>query len=461
MADGWRNFSKSDVCPICGGPDWCGWSPLGEDDKRVILCFRDTYKQSFATGGRYYKYTKDSSGSGGSVYCDLPSKEQKEGQRAVYNRGAYKSRALKPEGIIEPAPAEILDSLYRKLQELLVLEKHHREYLHAQGWTDEMIAYYHIVSFPEKDEFRKKYNNRNYCRNRYRSQLCKEMMKQMEGYLGPECLRGMPGAFQTSDGIWTLFGPSGILFPVFDGEGRVVRMRLRKDFEDVDAKVYGTGENKYFFDPKTNEKIFICMKGHYRIREDGTREYLNTSGKYRYLHSFIQDRKAEKEGILKNFLSQGVQVQNLPSIYTRPQDDKTLWFICEGEPKSMFSNWYLERPFIDIPGVSSWAMSVTDEMIAYMKAQGMRGVCIAFDADQFDMVVHRSVRLFAISLMLRLMDCGVKVVEALWDEKIAKGLDDLLAAGHFPTFRYPKREDLLAERERIQNMAYVMADTLF
>ena len=457
MAEGWRNFSKQNRCPICGGPDWCGWKPL-ENSGRVILCFRDTQKETFENCGMVYKYTKDSSG-GASVYCEFEVTNDHGENRRTLNKGAYLNKELMAVDMVDPAPAMVLDILYRKLQEILVLEDAHRKYLHEQGWTDEMIEYYHVVSFPEKDDLRRKYNNHRY-KNKYRSQICNQMITELKDLLGEDCLKGMPGAYRTSSGKWTLYGPSGILFPVFDGNGRIIRLRLRKDFEDVNGKIYGTEQSgRYFFDPESKEKTYISMKGCYRL-VDNQKQFLDSHGKYRYLHSFLKDYKAEKEGKLKNLLNDGVMVPNIQSVYTRPSDDKSVWFICEGEPKSIYANWVLERPFVDIPGVGSWKLAVSDEMISYMKGQGMKAVCVAFDADQFDMISHRNVRLFAINLMLHLMECNVIALEAVWDEKVAKGLDDLLAAGGFPDFRTPKKEDLLAEKEKIQSIGHLMTDNI-
>ena len=54
----WRKVSKSDLCPVCGKPDWCAWTPDGE----MLKCERNTDAPvgmvlvKAADGGGLFKY---------------------------------------------------------------------------------------------------------------------------------------------------------------------------------------------------------------------------------------------------------------------------------------------------------------------------------------------------------------------------------------------------------------------
>ena len=144
------------------------------------------------------------------------------------------------------------------MQNLLILDPAHKAYLHSQGWTDELIEKHHIVSFPEEDSLRVKYHNRYRTRNITRARLADLILQKF----GSNSLEGIPGAYLKGE-QWTFAGPSGLVFPMYDLDGNTFRLRIRKDFSDIDATVITSGQDRFYY--AEGKKYFISMKGVYFV----------------------------------------------------------------------------------------------------------------------------------------------------------------------------------------------------
>lgn len=389
MAHGFKNFSKENRCPICGGPDWCGIMP-GKDGGELIVCQRDCMKTNLiGRDGEYYIYICDSRQAKASIYEEAGQRRAKEMQKqgkkiSGFDYAKLQCRELIPVDITEPLSNRELDKVYRGLLSELILEECHYHYLKGEGWTDELIRKHHICSFPVKDFER--YQSRIYQKNPLRVQLAEKLVRKFGS------LEGVPGAYLNKKGKWTFAGNPGILFPLYDADGNIYRLRIRLD------------------------------------QDDGY-------GKYHNFSSFKEDQEAAGQGYLKNYYRKGCQAGNNIGIYADAQDDMFLCYITEGEKKGILGESYLKNPVISVPGVNSYAKVLEGKPgrrpIDAMKQKGVHILIIAFDADkEKNMAVLKSQSCLAQALQKE----GITVAVANWDISLGKGLDDLLVGGNRPAY---------------------------
>lgn len=389
MAHGFKNFSKTNRCPICGGPDWCGIMP-GKEGGELVVCQRDNMKTNLiGRDGQYYIYLCDSRQAKASIYEEAGQRRAKELKRQGKNLCGFdyaklQSHELIPVDVIEPLDNKKLDKIYRGLLSELTLEEEHYQYLKGEGWTDGLISKHHICSFPVKDFER--YKNKIVQKNPMRVQLAERLVKKFGS------LEGVPGAYLNKNGRWTFAGNPGILFPLYDADGNLYRLRIRLNQD--------TGY-----------------------------------GKYHNFSSFKEDKEAAGQGYLKNYYQKGCQAGNNIGIYSDAQDDMFLCYITEGEKKGILGESYLKNPVISVPGVNSYAKVLEGLLgqrpIDVMKRKGVHILIIAFDADkEKNMAVLKSQSYLAEALQKE----GITVAVANWDISLGKGLDDLLVGGNRPTY---------------------------
>jgi hypothetical protein len=429
MSYGMKAVSKYRRCPICGKTDWCGFYPAEDiPGGELVICMRDTDKCNIeGYDGNRYVYISVSR-NGNSVFEEYEQYQARtKGKKTEMMREYAPKREvqLTPVGIIEPEKPEYCDKIYRFMQSQLHLEERHRTYLLSNGWTDELIAYHNIVSFPEPDFLRVQYKNRTRSKNPYRKTLAASVIERF----GEKSLEGIPGAY-IQKGKWTFYGPSGILFPMYDFDGNMFRLRIRKDFMDVQQQIIMLGDTPYYY--QDNTKYFICMKGIYSKDREANRCFMDTRGKYRTLSSFVQDEAAIKQGFFANIFEKGCQSLNEASMYTKPGDNMDVWFVTEGEPKAIFTNDKLKAPIISIPGVNSYGLLLNPQVLEKLKKYGMKMVVIIFDADK---VHNDKVLTSEMNLVEGLKKLNIPTAIGDWDENIGKGCDDMLAAGGQIIFR--------------------------
>lgn len=390
MAHGFKNFSKSNRCPICDGPDWCGIMPSSTGGE-VIVCQRDTLKQDMlGSDGNFYIYRASSKESGSSIYEEsnqLYAKEQlKKGHKVAsfdYNR--LNRRELIPVDILKPLDNARLDAVYRSLLDELILEDYHRDYLKKEGWTNEMIEKHHIRSFPVYDFDR--YEKQIRSKNIFRKTLAERLIAKYG------TLEGVPGAYLNKASHWTFSPKPGILFPQYDVHGKIYRLRVRLD------------------------------------KDEGY-------GKYHNFSSFREDKAAAEQGYLKNYYKKGTQAGNNLGFYiNQSRDDMYLCYITEGEKKGIIGEWYLKNPVISVPGVNSFALlfngDIGNRPIDHLKKLGVHIFVVAFDADKSK---NEAVLKYQNGLVERFKKEGLSVATAEWDISLGKGLDDLLVSGNRPGY---------------------------
>lgn len=373
--------------------------------------------------------------SGNPRYMDV---NDRHAQLEECKRSNYEKQKKTEPVVVDPVevlPNKELDKVYRSMASHLLLEERHRKYLHEEGWTDEMIEHFMVVSFPESDFKRYKYHSKEHSRNIWRKALAKAILKDLGN---PENgLKGVPGAYQLDGGNgragdWTFAGNGGIIFWQFDQNGHIYRARIRMDFRDVSAELHTDSEGEYFFEDA--DKYYVCMKGAYRLKHDGTKIFRKDdqfSGKYRNLASFFPDEKERKNNRIVNTYKNGCQSGNCLSYYSNPsRDDMFIAYVTEGEKKGAFAEWSMRAPFITLPGVDSWGLLLSGEKgkrpVDKLKESGCQVIVVAFDADKSK---NKTVLSREIATVEALKKEGFVIGVAEWDISIGKGIDDLLAAG--------------------------------
>lgn len=421
----YHEVSKIRRCPICGKPDWCCFvekdSGIGEE---LVVCMRDTMECNVeGMDGKRYVFIRKSK-LGNSVFEEFEQyNASNRGRQKDYKfEKAKEQRQLTPVGIIEPRENPYLNQIYREAQQILTLDDYHRNYLKGKGWTDELIDFHRIVTFPEDDSLRARYRNRYKCKSLYRRNLADAIVKKY----GEDGLRGVPGAYKQNNG-WTFYGRSGILFPMYDFDQNVKRLRIRMDYRDQDRPVFKDAEGFYYI--RDNTRYYISMSGIYSL-EGQNKVYIKVPGKYRTLASFEQDEEAEKEGFFANRLYMGCQSQNEFALYTRPGDDCSIFILTEGEPKGIFTNYKMRNPVLTTSGVSSYMQLAKSEIVESCRKMGMKMMVVASDADKQE---NSKVMDMEQKLILGLKSFKVVVGVAEWDKKSGNGIDDCLANGHWPS----------------------------
>lgn len=419
MGYGIRDVTKREPCPICGRDHWCAWMPT--EYGRVLLCQSHNEDTSFTgNDGNTYVYV-GTTRSGTGVY----EESCQHNSHSKYNATVNGVKAPKPQkrqltvvDYVRPLSNDVLDNVYRRLLSMLVLEDRHREYLHSEGWSDELIAKNNIVSMPIDDY--KRYKRRDYySKNKWRKTIC----DQMSGIYGS--LKGVPG-FYKKDGAWKIHSRSGIILPMYDVNHKMYRLRVRMDFEDIIDRKDQSG--RYVNDAK--ECYVQPLKGMYTI-QDGQEIFLKSGGKYRNVSSYKEDEDALKDGFVVNLLADGCQANNAVGCYYSSSDDMYCCYITEGEKKGILSNSILHAPVISLPGVNSFSLLLDSILLATLIQLGVKVFIIAFDADKS---TNETVLKAEAKTIEALKSQGVYVGLAEWDIKHGKGLDDLLARGYRPSF---------------------------
>lgn len=442
MAKDIKSVSKMSPCPICGKHDWCGFLK-GTEGGYLNVCQRTlTNENIIGQDGQYYVYVA-TSGSGASIYEEAHQRLEKEQHWRKENgvdvdsnekKLSFKQASVKQYTVLNEVKVKSnseLDKIYRKLLECLVLDDIHKEYLLKEGWTEEMLQYYNIKSFPENDALRFTLKN-NFSRNIYR----KTLAKKLTDIFGEDSLIGVPGAYKDKKGNWTFAGSKGILFPLYDANHNLYRLRIRMDYLDVNEKLMHDPLTKDRFFEKECKKIYVAPhKGIYSFL-DGEKVFQKMEGKYRNFSSFFQDDESYKKGFIVNTYDCGCESGNhLGIYYNSERDNMYICFVTEGEKKGCYANFNMRTPVIDVPGVNSWRKLIDgkkgERAIDILKQRGVGMFVIAYDADKS---VNERVLDVEMRTIQALKDEGFAIGIANWSEHYGKGLDDLLFNGHQPSY---------------------------
>lgn len=410
MAAGFMNYSNSNRCPICGGPDWCGYKQT-DNGSYMFVCMRskEHEKGDVFTGFDGREYESKGMNTQGNyffyLHADCEQWRQEHGYSKRTGSGVKPippriQKQVQHEAMIEPLDNKKLNDIYDFLLNSLKLEDADRKYLYAEGFTDDIIERYNIKTLPEPDEFRAK--NKDYRSTNYLRRDIARMTQKMFG-----SLTGVPGFYEERDkagngtGVWNISGLGGILFPLPDPYGNMYNLRVRVHRANV-----GKGKYRNF---SSYQEETICVNSNLDIKRN---RYLN-----------------------------GTSSGNNCGLYANTLDDYTVVFITEGEKKGIIANEYFHYPVGTLPGVNSYRKLLepirTDEangkrFIDVLKERGTKLLIVAFDADKAinDAVLKNEQQTIDI-----LRKEGFLIASAEWDIRNGKGLDDLLRNGFTPRYK--------------------------
>ncbi len=306
-----------------------------------------------------------------------------------------------------------LDAVYKSLLNHLVLEDADKEYLLNEGWSEDMIQKSGIKSFPEADLLRNKFKraNPNPSRRELYSIVCKD--------LGVKDLYGVPGACESSTGSGTFTGYSGLIIPTPNIKGEWYRVRIRRNYRDVDGEVRRDFKGRYFVN-EAGEKIYFSHKGFFKLDEDGISRKIKDDGKYRNFAS--------------GWKPHGTDAGNMCGFYYDSRaDEPYIWFITEGEKKAMYAEMKINKPHISLPGVNSWALLLRRDESGKCPAEILREMGVQVLVSAFDADKHSNGQVMAMEENLvscqELKELGFIMGKAFWDGSLGKGEDDFLATG--------------------------------
>ncbi|MBE5965343.1 MAG: DUF3854 domain-containing protein [Lachnospira sp.] len=419
-----QSVKRNDPCRICGKGDWCGRMP---SDKGYMLhiCQRiGDVSDVFSTVDGQFYVRVGTGKSGTSIFADANELKRSKDENANGKKEYFKYEE-KPVTYVNTATLSSnkrLNQVYSELDKLLKLEPYHREYLHKEGFTDELIERHKIRSLPISDYYRWQRGKSNFTINRSRKAICADLAN----ILGS--LAGVPGFYQReADGgrFWTLNGRSGILFPVYDEESRQIRKRVRLDYDDYAVNYYHDDIGKYYID--NGKKYYVSMGGVKELLPDGTLQKIKDLPKYLNISSYREDTEASSEYIKVNYYLNGCESGNQLSLYMGPTDDMYCCYFTEGEKKGIIGNHFMRSPVVHIPGVNSYAKLLQPaglRILEKLKEKGTKVLIVAFDADK---ATNNSVLRAEAGTVKLLKELGFSVAVADWNEKY-KGLDDALLA---------------------------------
>lgn len=433
-----KTVTKSSPCPICGKPDYCFWREREKDPGQYNLyCNRTSEaKGTIVTGVDGNEYVAIYLTDHATIYENIEQREERSRQRVT---GEHKEVAPRTYTVIDsvtPLSNERLDAIYRSMMQQLPLYKFHAKYLISEGWNMELIKRHGICSFPVERRSGLPYSLQ-YIKSR--EQLAADTMDM----LSLTSLKGVPGAYLNDAGRWTFYGKSGIIFPVYDEEGLIYRIRVRLDYLDLPVEMKEDANGFFFLDK--DERVSVTMGGPFKIRgaKRVKMEYDSHKGKYRNFSSYKADSDAYDAGMIINVFNGGCEAKNQLLFAASPGDDFRVWWIIEGEKKALYCNRSIHQPFIGLPGVNDYGKLSKPRRgevpLEYIKKRGCKIVVVAFDADRYS---KEAVMMCHERLAELLAAYGFTVYIADWNEKDGKGLDDLLASRHIPVFYQYRQEDV-------------------
>lgn len=441
----WKEQIRSalDPCPICGATDKCKSLMNKTSGALFEMCANVKTGRNVKRGSKWYVFAGTSKDGCFSRYEEQEARkkriqdykngvthENKEEQHVFHNVAPEKKQIVKVNEV-RVRDNDYLDKIYRFLLECLELDPVHRAYLLQEGWTDELMERHNIKSFPENDFVRCKYKNYQ-SNNLYRKNLAKKITDKF----GPDALVGVPGAYKNSKGDWTFAGAKGILFPQYDAKGRLYRLRIRMDFMDVKRELTPQHNGDSYYEEDGIKHFLQPLKGFYTI-ENGVKVFeKNGNGKYRNFSSYHANDEKMKEGLEVNDYDSGCEAGNQLGIYYNTQRDyMSVAYVTEGEKKGIFCNDNMHVPFISLPGVNSWSKLIEgnpgERAIDVLASLGVTMFVIAFDADK---EINAAVLKNEANAIKAIQNEGFAVGIANWDITLGKGIDDLIAGGHKPTY---------------------------
>lgn len=378
---------------------------------------------------------------------------------SIYNKKKLHNSydTIKPvENEAEVLPNEKLHEIYTCFLNMLVLEDKHIQLLRSE-WEnpihpelmDVLSKTYPIKSLPPID--RARYYNKEGLKNPKRKEITKALIQKFGS------LEGVPGFYELDtpyykdkpkEERWTFVGSEGIIFPCYDKDGYIYRIRYRDDYPDIIIKegkhlpfqnMYGSfshsydkeGQHTWTFHPKNGKPMVVWNKEQKLINLSTNNMPLikgKVSGKYKNFSSYsIKD----EDNILKNRYLHGCRSGSPYSLYSTNNQSFTVVIGTEGEKKGMVTNYFKKFPVVSLPGVSCYSSIFNKDksnqsLIDSLKQKGMKYFILCYDADKH---TNEDVLKAEKRFIEELKKNNVIPLTGEWKNKFDKGIDDILLLG--------------------------------
>lgn len=360
---------------------------------------------------------------------------------------------------VEPLSHEELHKRHTYFLSLLKMEEKHLA-LMLKEWTSitnpnlgkMLLSKYPIRSIPPRD--RARFANKEKFINPTRKWIMRKMFEKFGS------VKGIPGFYeQTGDYYkdkeewerWTFGGGEGIIFPCYDKDGYLYRLRIREDYPDLKVQEgkhepfngkYGVfhhyynkeGIHSWSFTPDGETEFTVYEAGASKqlisLKSNGCPAIKGkVSGKYKTLSSLSYKKVGE---YTVNGMKNGCRSGSPYSLYYTEGQPFTAVIGTEGEKKSIVSSAIKNVPVVCVPGVNSYSCLFNDKdengesCMDFLIKKGMKYFFLCYDADKEE---NESVKKAEASFIETLKNHGIKVMVGEWSGKFDKGIDDILLMG--------------------------------
>lgn len=480
--------SVHNPCPICGATDWDMAIDYGEEGI-VYWCHKATTSNNViadgeeyvcikadkmtSDGGRFNLYKKKSQYDAcqernrqkwieeqrrnNPNWRDYPSKRNSAASKAQSHatEPVIAKKPLQEKTDVLPLSNRELDIRYRYFLSLLVLEKKHEKRLRAEWQSavypdmgEQLLRIYPIKSLPPEDFVR--FRNTEKFENPTRKWIVGKMYEKFGD------LRGIPGFFlrggtwqdKPERERWSFAKGEGIIFPCYDVDGYIYRLRFREDYHGMKIKdddpnrfegMTGTFKHSYdkeghhvwtFYPAGKKQPIIVYSQETKKValNAHGLPVYGKAEGKYKTLSSYY----AKQDGdYLINSMEGGCASGSPYSIYVPENASYRLCIATEGEKKGMVSAHIKGVPVITLPGVGTYGLLFQEEngkfsIIEKLKQKGLKMLIICYDADKADNFQVGGAEQRFVEACKK---SGIIPLIGDWSGKFDKGLDDILLMG--------------------------------
>ena len=472
--------SAKNPCPICGSRDYDMAVDYGNGDI-VYWCHKSAGIENVLIAGQEYVCIKEGKEISIGVFNLYRRKDMIDRDREQWVEeqqknnpdwqphrfGTKKSETASQAPYqptfevvedVKPLSNKELDLRYRYFLSLLVLEKKHKEKLYEEwnsqvypNLADTLLKEYPIRSLPPEDRIR--YAGTEKFDNPTRKRIVKKMQERFG-----TCI-GIPGFFKRAGDYWankpeaereTFSRGEGIIFPVYDVDGYLYRLRFRDDYHSMQLKKtdssrfmgdtgtfvhsYGTeGEHLWKFYPDTKGSsphiVYSPDANQVELSKWGVPKIGHATNKYKTLSSWSDKVDGN---VIRNALDGGCRSGSPYSLYVPNNcSNFTVVIGTEGEKKGMVASQIKGVPLITLPGVGTWpqlfdSSGKEKSVFDCLKEKGMKIFVLAYDADKSEnLMVANAERDF----VQKVREEGVRPFIANWNGKFDKGLDDILLMG--------------------------------
>lgn len=246
---------------------------------------------------------------------------------------------------------------------------------------------------------------------------------------------------------WTFAGEEGIIFPCYDVDGNLYRLRVKCDyfsksvkgdpnvFEGREGSLYHRysekGEHLWYFkgkDGKEPELVFGQGVRKIKLTSKGVPLLGKASNKYKTLSSSYL---VEKDGKVVNGMYKGCSGGTPYGLFLPDgKPNYTVVIGTEGEKKGMVTAAIKRCPVLENPGVGVYRQLFKSDdgpsVIDVLKERGMKVFILCYDADKEE---NGQVAISEKRFVKELQDHGVTVMIGNWSGKFQKGIDDILLMG--------------------------------